>query len=34
MYFTEWFVSYKIDDVVAVEIYWESRISGSEDHLS
>ena len=32
MYFTELFVP-KIDDAIAVEIYWESRISGSEYHV-
>ena len=33
MHFTELFVSHKIDDTIVVDIYWESRISGSEDHL-
>ena len=32
MYFIELFVP-KIDDAIAVEIYWESRISGSEYHV-
>ena len=33
MHFTEFFVSYKIDDAIVVEVYCESRILGMDDSI-